>query len=703
MTGWVFQWPAMFWLLLLVAAAGWLVARAGRERRRVMESLGRRSGPPLRWRDVLRLSALALLVLALARPGHSPRSEATSLTGRDVVFALDVSRSMLAEDLPPSRLEAAKQAIRDALATFDQERVGLVIFAGSASILCPLTYDYDFVRYMLEQAQPRSVEFGGTHLQAAVEKVLDQVFLAGRAGVQDLVVLTDGGDHGSEMTRVASLLRESESEVLLVGLGDPEQGSPIPILDEEGQAVLLEAEGRLVETRLEEGPLRWLAEEVPRARYAGVGTRPFHLGSLYQEEASGKPVQATAQEAGQLVYQEAAGFFLVPALCLLLLTEGRGRLGFRWWGRGMLLMGWSWAPLKSRAEEPFRSAFEAAVLKMEAGQYEVASSDFAQLYAQSASRAQPAQLAAMQLNLGLSLLKLSQAQAGENPVLALAHAEQAQRAFLSAKRYAPEGVRAGARLEASAQVVAALRQQLAAQEQAEEALQERLQALVERLQVLWQAQGALRQETLAADGERGRPRPQRNAPPAVPPENAPALSLKFQQEQASLRAAGESLQEEMGAIDAALAGSSLGGLPGMETLLQEPLELMGRAVAAQTRAEGQLAGWGSWPAARGEQLLAERALQAILDLLGGNQSSQGEGEEEEWEDYEEDYDYADEDSESQSSSQPSSGDLAMGAEMQELPVPNYSVEDILAEEEGNLQFRQQERAKASAGQVEKDY
>lgn len=166
-----------------------------------------------RLRDYLRLAAFTLLVLALARPGYAPKKHSVSRTGRDVVFALDVSQSILAEDVAPSRLEVSKQAVRDALKTFSNERVGLVVYAGSATILCPLTYDYDFVRYMLEQAHTRSADFGGTTVQSAVEKVVDQVFMPDRGGVQDLVILTDGRDHGSQMPRAARLWRPKGRKV----------------------------------------------------------------------------------------------------------------------------------------------------------------------------------------------------------------------------------------------------------------------------------------------------------------------------------------------------------------------------------------------------------------------------------------------------------------------------------------------------------
>ena len=115
--------------------------------------------------------------------------------GRDVVIALDVSRSMLATDLKPSRLAVAKQSVRDLLDALSNQRVGLIVYAGSASILCPLTYDSNFVRYMLEQAGPYSVDFGGSQLQAAIEKAVDQVFNAANFANSDLIILSDGDNH----------------------------------------------------------------------------------------------------------------------------------------------------------------------------------------------------------------------------------------------------------------------------------------------------------------------------------------------------------------------------------------------------------------------------------------------------------------------------------------------------------------------------
>ena len=235
-----FQWPSALLLICLLIPISWLQHRARRERIIILRSMGadRKTHRPIQ--DGLRLIAWALIALAVARPGYAPYQEANSQTGRDVVFALDVSQSMLARDVPPNRLEVAKQGIRDALDQFSNERVALIVYAGSASILCPLTYDYDFVRYMLEQANPRTVDFGGTTLQSAIEKAVDQIFDPERDGVQDLVILSDGGDHGSRMERVETLLAESNTGLLIVGLGDPSNGSPILLPQEDGSLQTLE-------------------------------------------------------------------------------------------------------------------------------------------------------------------------------------------------------------------------------------------------------------------------------------------------------------------------------------------------------------------------------------------------------------------------------------------------------------------------------
>ena len=122
-------------------------------------------------RAILLICAIALLIVALAGPAWNPIEEKVDRQGRDVVFVLDVSRSMLATDLRPSRLERAKADVAECIAALQGDRVALVAFAGNAAVQCPLTQDYGFFRMMLADLTPESVTRGGTNLGDALRLV----------------------------------------------------------------------------------------------------------------------------------------------------------------------------------------------------------------------------------------------------------------------------------------------------------------------------------------------------------------------------------------------------------------------------------------------------------------------------------------------------------------------------------------------------
>ncbi|MCK5171759.1 MAG: VWA domain-containing protein, partial [Planctomycetes bacterium] len=114
-----------------------------------------------RWQAIALCAAFVFVVIALSRPAWNPTETQLARAGRDIVFVLDVSRSMLAEDLAPNRLNRAKLAILDCLEDLKGDRVGLVAFAGSASIISPLTHDYQFFRSVLTDVTCDSVTVGG--------------------------------------------------------------------------------------------------------------------------------------------------------------------------------------------------------------------------------------------------------------------------------------------------------------------------------------------------------------------------------------------------------------------------------------------------------------------------------------------------------------------------------------------------------------
>lgn len=678
------QWPWMLCLLLVVLPLAGVLARARKKRAALRKKLGLEPTKGARTRDVSRVIALALLVVALSRPGYAPERLAVSQSGRDVVFAIDVSRSMLAEDAHPSRLEAAKQGVRDALEGFGTERAGLVIYAGSATILCPLTYDYDFVRYMLEQVNPQAVDFGGTTVLSAVEKSVDNVFSDERSGMQDLVVLTDGEDHVPDRKRVAELLDGRGVDLLLVGLGDPTSSSRIPIENEEGGKSYLMQDGDFVSTRLNEEVLRGLATDCKGALFVAPGTAAFDLGELYGTFATGKPAEGAVGADTFVVYRE-AGFLLI-ALALGLLFVG-GRMGRS--GMGVMLM--LLALVQSVGAESAMVFSEARALQVD-GKYDEALEAYAEVDGETV-----AQTAAVRFNQALCFLNRAEGLAGESPGGALDAARQAQRCFLEAIRLDPGMERAGMRLDSTAVMISAYAKALKEQEQEDQAIQEKLDLIIARLKVLHGEQTALSGKVREGMPKRG----SNSGEAVVGGKDAEGII----DEQARLQSEAVSIQDEMRALDREMLAGMPDGSPPDMSMMREPLRLMGELLAAQDKASEALAVWARWAESLAQQQVAILKIEEILAILEGGDSGEpedGENDEGEWDDEGEWEDY--ESSEDGSpSSMPMEGDLAAGSEMAPLPVPNYSAKELLMEEHGNMQFREQQRAKGQAGKVEKDW
>lgn len=702
----VFQQPWMLLLLLVVLPLAGVLRHARRRRRVVLEEMGTEELPPFaRWRDWSRLAALVLMVIALARPGFDPQRHSVSQSGRDVVFVLDVSRSMLAEDASPNRLEAAKNGIRDALDAFSTERVGLIIYAGSSNILCPLTYDYNFVRYMLDQATTRAVDFGGTILLSAVEKSIDSVLMEGRGGMHDLVVLTDGEEHGAQNERVAELLKENGVGLLLVGIGDPSAGSRIPVTDAEGKRTYVKYQGDFVTTRLKDKELGELVRGIDQASYQSVGASSFDLAGLYLDYVAEKPVSGASGDDTYVTYREAGFPLMILALILLIVGEGRiipkgAKNELAAAATLVFLSGLILTSPAHATESWIREHFSTALKHQEEGRYGEALDTFALLVEEGGTDLMDnGQIATMAFNEGLCYLAQAEARAGQEPQTALGLAMQARGRFLTARRMKPDFERAGQRLDPVARMIVSYQEQIAEEEQRQQEIQEKMEELIEMLQALQEAQTKLRSEVPARPIQASGPATE----PVATPESAAADSVRFNSDQLDLIENANNISTFMADLDQAMMpeGVDLDQLP--VSILHEPRQLMGEAIEAQGRAAELLRQWSSWPDARVQQQITIDKIQEILDLLASDQSE--DWDEGDWEDWEEDWDDMEfSDSEGgMNASMEGQGDLAAGAEMQALPVPNYSVEDILMEEQGSLQFRQQQRAAANEGKVEKDW
>ncbi|TWT84099.1 von Willebrand factor type A domain protein [Planctomycetes bacterium CA13] len=708
MTPVTFQNPILLLLMLLLIPLAVVLKHARYRRNVVLSEMG--ADASLRrsvWTDRLRLAAMTLLMLALARPGYSPRRHSVSKSGRDVIFVLDVSQSMLAEDAYPSRLEAAKNGIRDALDSFQTERVGFVIYAGSANILCPLTYDYDFVRYMIDQATTRAVDFGGTTLLSAVEKCTDSMLSDNRKGMQDLIVLTDGEEHGSTNIRVAELLKERDLGLLVIGLGDATSGSRIPIEDEEGKTVYLKHEDRIVTTRLNEQGLRELASSSNEAIYRPIGTAAFDLADIYSSYVVDKPVAGTAGTDTYLVYRE-AGFVLIGFALILLLFAERKLVRPRSLGLAMIVLFCTTLTNVHAADPETAQRFAEAMQLQQQGRHTDALEAYDLLESESSGRSWlPAEKASLRFNQGLCQLAEASAKADAEPRTALSLARQAQSCFLAARRMMPTFHRAAMRLDPTSHLIAEYQARIQEQDDRDQALQEQMQQLVERLQELLRKQTALRNEVPhRKPPSSARRRGQTTPVPAAPvrePETASADSKRFSDNQHELQQEGIAIADLMRVLDQAILPPEMDIQDVPVSVLEVPRRLMKEVIAAQELSRNRLTQWGTWPDARDHQQDAMQKIQEILDLLASENS--GESDESEWDDEEEDWDMMEpsDTDEAMTSSMQGQGDFASGAAMQPLPVPNYSVEDILQQELGNLQFRQQQRAKGNQQGVEKDW
>ncbi len=316
------------WLLALfaipaLALAGWWADR--RRRRRLARLIdpalhGRLLRAPGPRRTALRrallLGALGLAAAALARPLGGEVETPVARSGRDVVYVIDVSRSMLARDVAPTRLDRAKTIALDGLSAMRGDRVAVVAFAGSAAIKAPLTHDASFARLAIEELGPRSVARGGTKVGDALRTVLDTLFDAEEAGrARDVVLITDGEDHGSFPVDAAAALREHNARLIAIGLGRS-SGAPVP----GPGGGTLRYQGEPVISRMNSSELDRMARAVEGGVFLPVGDGFIEFDEVYRGLASSR----TASEIESVDRVRRAELFQWPlGLALLLLSIER--------------------------------------------------------------------------------------------------------------------------------------------------------------------------------------------------------------------------------------------------------------------------------------------------------------------------------------------------------------------------------------------
>lgn len=273
------------------------------------------------------LGAVGAFVLALMQPQWGQEWQDVQRQGRDLMIVLDVSRSMLAEDVIPTRLDRAKSDIKDLVQVLHKEgghRLGLVVFAGQASLQCPLTFDYGFFLQRLNRVSPDTVARGGTLIGDALRKALS-AFATLANNYKDIILITDGEDHDSFPLEAAKAAAAQQISIYTIGVGDPVTGTKIPLQDAAGQRNYIQYQGQEVRSRMQQDVLLEIARLTGGA-YVPAGTRSIELDRIYTEKIAPKARYQTSMTKRERFIHRYQWFVLVGCVLLgmdMLLREGR--------------------------------------------------------------------------------------------------------------------------------------------------------------------------------------------------------------------------------------------------------------------------------------------------------------------------------------------------------------------------------------------
>lgn len=318
------------WLLLAVPLLALFLSWSGRRRRRdesrfadraLYAQLSSRLSPARRRARVFLLAGAVLaLVLAALQPRWGYHWEDVSKQGIDLVVAVDTSRSMLADDLKPSRLERTRLGIEDLLRMARGDRIGMVAFAGAAFALCPLTHDYGALRMFVNDLSPATVPRGGTNLGAGIDKAL-ALFRDRDASDKAILIFTDGENLEGDWLSAAARAREKGVRIFAIGIGTAE-GSPIRLKTSGGEGYLKDREGNIVVSRLDEEILKRVARETGGAYARGTQTGE-ELELIYRRWIAGLEKGETASRRKK-VYEHRYQVPLLAAFLFLLIRVGLG-------------------------------------------------------------------------------------------------------------------------------------------------------------------------------------------------------------------------------------------------------------------------------------------------------------------------------------------------------------------------------------------
>lgn len=312
-----FEDPIYLWLLLLVPVLLLLRYFTYMRRKAKLKKFGDMSLVRELMPDVskyrptvkfmLSLIALALVVIMLARPQTGTKISNESRSGIETIIAVDISNSMLAEDVVPSRLEKNKLLVENLIDNFTEDKIGLIVFAGEAFVQLPITNDYVSAKMFLQDMEPSLISTQGTDLARAIRLAMNSFSQQEKIG-RAIIVITDGEDHEGGALEAAKEAKKKGINVFILGVGST-TGAPIPM----GNGYLTDASGKTVMTALNEQ----MCQEVAQA---GNGTY-IHVDntSEAQEKLNSEIAKLQKGTTQSVVYSEYDEQFQAFGILVLLL------------------------------------------------------------------------------------------------------------------------------------------------------------------------------------------------------------------------------------------------------------------------------------------------------------------------------------------------------------------------------------------------
>jgi Ca-activated chloride channel family protein len=313
---------AHLYLLAILPLSGWLLYALRRREKKLKQAIHPSQWPTLiptyslkriRGRHALRILAITLLLLAVARPQWGYEWEPVRQRGLHILVALDTSKSMLAQDLKPTRLQQAKWGIRDLINELRGDRIGLIAFSGDAFLQCPATSDYAAFRMMLDDLYAGIVPRGGTDLYQALDCAIKS-FEETDTGQADRVVIliSDGETHTGNASDLIDTLNAANIRIFTIGVGTQEGE-----LIQTSQGFIKDAQGRVVKSRLNERELESIARQTG-GFYVRSAPGDFGLERIYHEGIAHLQKEEQDERMSR-IWTERFPLFISGALLLLLL------------------------------------------------------------------------------------------------------------------------------------------------------------------------------------------------------------------------------------------------------------------------------------------------------------------------------------------------------------------------------------------------